>query len=186
MGELPHNPEAYIADLEHLIKRLESDVEHWKRVALDPSVALEANEDGSTSMRVRHAMVTHLVEAFAETLGEAPNYVSASFTSPVQGRIVVTIQRERGKAPYELAEEYRARLEAMGVTDLAPLPPVPEKHNPNPVDSPHIFLNAATQQFECRNCGGAAPCPEETTASRWGDLCRAFEDLHRECKPEAE
>jgi hypothetical protein len=175
-----------VSDHEDRIRDLEAEVEHWKRVALDPSVALEADEDGGTSMRVRHAMVTHLVEAFAETLGEAPNYVSMSFTSPVQGRIVVTIQRERGKAPCELAAEYRAMLEAMGVTDLAPLPPVPEKHNPNPVDSPHIFLNAATQQFECRGCDATAPCPEDATASRWGDLWWAFEDLHSGCKPEAE
>lgn len=174
-----------MSDHEDRIRDLEAEVEHWKRVALDPSVALRPSADG-VDMVMRHAIIGGIATTLGEILGDAPNYVSMVVNGAECGTLIVTVQRGSGKTPHDLATEYRKRLETMGVTDLAPLPPPLEKHQPNPGSHPHVFVDTVKQQFECRGCGQTAPCPEETAASRWGDLCRAFEDLHRGCKREAE
>lgn len=172
-------------DLEAYIRDLEAEVAHWKRVALDPTIALCPTDEG-VRMEMRHALIGGIAQALGEMLGDAPNYVSMAVHGAKCGSLIVTVQRASGKSPHELASEYRKRLESMGVTDLAPLPEQPRKHQPNPASRPHIFIDTVDHRFECRGCGGSAPCPEETAASRWGDLCKAFEDLHRGCEPEAE
>lgn len=169
-------------DLHRRVRELEAEVERWKRIALDPKISLAAS-DGGVDIRVRHQMVALVVDAFAGFLGDAPNYVTFEGHSRQHGILRVTIQRSSGKSPHELATEYRERLEAMGVTDLAPLPPRQTEHQPDPVGLPHLWINVAKQRFECRTCGGSAPCPREATGEWWAALMGAFKDIHAACLP---
>lgn len=106
------------------------------------------------------------MDAFASKLGTAPNYATLAGHSSEHGPVEITVRRAGGKSPAALAAEYRARLVAMGVTGLAPLPEQ-RPHQPDPVHEAHLWCNPAKQVLECHVCGGTAPSPNETTAKKW-------------------
>jgi hypothetical protein len=53
---------------------------------------------------------------------------------------------------------------------------------PDPEAAPHLWINAVSRTIECRACGGTAPFETPMLGERFGELTRAFADLHRDCE----
>jgi hypothetical protein len=161
------------------VSELEAEVLHWQKVAIDPEVLVRPTDVGM-DMEFRHQIVGWLYESALGMLGDAPNYVAMDVSSADGPTMTITVQRTSANGPHRLAEQYRARLEAMGVTDLAPLPPKLEAHAPW-IRDPHLVLNARAEQVECRKCGAMAAHPNDSTLNGSVQILEAFRAVHGKC-----
>lgn len=172
-------------ELRFQLREAQVAAERWKEVASNPMVHIMEMEQQAT-MGINHPMNRAIVAAFASLLGEAPNFVTLTLTHPDQGEIRVTVRRASGKSPEDLCTEYRKRLEDLGVTDLAPLPPTPEiepvADDAQPIEPrSHMVIRANPSRLECGHCGSTEAITTPVLSHVLAKRLDTFRATHKQC-----
>lgn len=174
-------------ELRDQLREARADLDHWKRVATDPTIEILEHEREIAPLGMRHPLNRAIVATFAGLLGDAPNFVTMTADHPDHGELRITVRRGTGKDPEVLCQEYRARLEAMGVTDLAPLPPARSQELVEEPSSPiengsHIMICQRPASIRCERCGGSEPLSGPMPGPIWRERIRKFKAAHDACK----